>query len=235
MITQAFTLIGLLLLTILTAATCEADGIIVDKVYHPNVVANESEFEWRFSSSQTDSNNRLAQQFGYGYSLFENVAFEAYIIAERDETGDFNISGYEGEIRWMLTEQGQYWADWGALFEFEVEDNTERYEATAGLLFEKEFSKTSLTMNALVHYEWGQGDADTEAEFRMKYRYRYTPAMQPAVELYMGKDFVGIGPALMGVHRFDGQKQIKWEAGFITEITQPGKDHTLRLSIEYEF
>jgi hypothetical protein len=212
-----------------------ADGIVVDKVYHPYVIANEHELEWRLSSAQTDVSNRLAQQFGYGYSVLENVALEGYIIAERDPTGDFNISGYELEVRWILTEQGQYWADWGALFEIEARDDSDRYEATAGILFEKEFVRTSLTLNALAHYEFGGGRDETEAEFRLKYRYRFMPAFQPAIELYAGKEFVGIGPAMMGVYRFDGQKQLKWEAGFIAEITQAGKDHTFRMAIEYEF
>jgi hypothetical protein len=222
---------------ILLAISCIswADGIVVDKVYHPYVVANEHELEWRLSSSQNDVGNRLAQQFGYGYSFFENIAFEAYIIAERDEADDFKVRGYEVEMRWMLTEQGQYWADWGALFELEAEEGVDRYEASVGILFEKEFTRTSLTLNALAHYEWGSGDNETEAEFRLKYRYRYLPAIQPAIEMYASKNFLGIGPAIMGVYRFDGQKQLKWEAGFIAEVTQTGKDHTFRMAIEYEF
>lgn len=222
-------------LLVILMPVCYADGIIVDKVYHPYVIANESLVEWRLSSSRTDTINRLAQQFSYGYSVLENVAFEAYVIAQRNEEDDFKVSGYEAEIKWMLTEQGQYWADWGALFELEVQDNVDRYELTTGLLFEKEFTKTSLTMNALVHYRWGQGETDTEGEFRLKYRYRYMPAVQPAFEMYIGEHFVGIGPALMGVHRFEGQKQLKWEGAFITELSQTGEDHTLRVSVVYQF
>jgi hypothetical protein len=33
----------------------------------------------------------------------------------------------------------------------------------------------------------------------------------------------------------DGQKQLKWEAAFISEISNAGKDHTLRVALEYEF
>jgi hypothetical protein len=39
----------------------------------------------------------------------------------------------------------------------------------------------------------------------------------------------------MGTYRFEGQKQLKWEAGFISEISHSGKDHTLRFALEYEF
>jgi hypothetical protein len=59
--------------------------------------------------------------------------------------------------------------------------------------------------------------------------------IQPALELYAGEDYFGMGPAIMGVHRFKGQVQIKWEAGFITELSNSGKDHSFRMSLEYEF
>ncbi|MFT6269832.1 MAG: hypothetical protein ACJAVV_002659 [Alphaproteobacteria bacterium] len=213
-----------------------ADGIVVDKVYHPYVIANEREVEWRLMSSQTDKFNRLAQRLGLGYSVAENVAVEAYIIGERDSNQDFDISAYEIEARWMITEQGQYWADWGAVFEIERNTLVNSYETSVGIISEKEFEKTSLTLNLFLIYERGsQIKNEFETEFRAKYRYRFMPEIQPAIEIYAGENFFGIGPAIMGVHRFEGQEQIKWEAGFISELSNSGKDHTFRFSIEYEF
>jgi hypothetical protein len=85
-------------------------------------------------------------------------------------------------------------------------------------------------------YEWGQDiKNEWESEFRAQYRYRYRSVFQPAVELFVGEDFFGIGPGFIGLHRFDGQKQLKWEAGFITEISQSEKNHSFRLALEYEF
>lgn len=213
-----------------------ADGIVVDKVYHPYVVANEREIEWRLLSSQTDTINRLGQRLGFGYSIAEDVAIEAYMIGERDEQGDFDLSAFEFEARWMLSEQGQYWADWGAVFEFERNTLANSYELTSGLITEKEFQKTSLTLNLFLIYEQGDTiDNELETEFRAKYRYRFMPEFQPAIELYAGENYVGLGPALMGVHRINGQEQIKYEIGFITEVAHSGKDHSFRLAIEYEF
>ena len=213
-----------------------ADGIVVDKVYHPYVVANEREIEWRLLSSQTDTVNRLGQRIGFGYSIAEDVAIEAYMIGERDEQGEFDLSAFEFEARWMLSEQGQYWADWGAVFEFERNTLANSYELTSGLITEKEFQKTSLTLNLFLIYEQGDTiDNELESEFRAKYRYRYMPEFQPAIELYAGENYVGLGPALMGVHRINGQEQIKYEIGFITEVAHSGKDHSFRLAIEYEF
>ena len=61
------------------------------------------------------------------------------------------------------------------------------------------------------------------------------PQIQPAIEIYVGEDYAGIGPAFMGIQRFDGQKQLKWEMGFISGLNGDNKDHILRLAIEYEF
>lgn len=226
----------LTLFIIVCSALCYADGLVVDKVYHPYVLANEQEVEWRFMSSQTDAGNRLGQRFGFGQSISETFAVEFYLIGHRDNNLDFGLSAYELEGRWMLTEQGQYWADWGMLFELEKKYRTNDWEITTGLLAEKEFGKASLTVNFFIVQEWGDNiDSEIETEFRLKYRYRFLPEVQPALEIYSGEDFFGIGPAFMGIHRFEGQKQLKWELGFISEISHSGKDHTLRAAIEYEF
>jgi hypothetical protein len=136
----------------------------------------------------------------------------------------------------MLTEQGQYWADWGMLFEFEKEHNKDSWEVTSGLLFEKEIGRTSLSINAFLIFEWGNDiKNEIEMEFRAQYRYRWLPQFQPAIELYSGEDYVGIGPAFMGIQRFDRQKQLKWELAFITGLNGESKDHILRAAIEFEF
>jgi hypothetical protein len=213
-----------------------ADGVVVDKVYHPYVLPNEKEVEWRLLSHQTNNTNDLAQRFAYGQSVLDDMMVEFYIVGERDVDGNFGVSAYEIETRWMLTDQGEYWADWGMLFEFEKEHNKDSWEVTSGLLFEKEIGRTSLSINAFLIYEWGSDiQNEIEMEFRAKYRYRWLPQFQPAIELYSGEDYVGIGPAFMGIQRFDGQKQLKWELGFITGLNGKSKDHILRASIEYEF
>lgn len=213
-----------------------ADGIPVDKVYHPYVLANERELEWRFTSRQNDDGNVLAQRLAYGHAVSEYLTIEGYIVGERDDTGDFGLQAYEIEARWMLTNQGELWADWGMLFELEKQHKEDIYEFTSGLLFEKEFTQTSLTINALLVYEWGKDIQDEfETELRLKYRYRYLPALQPSIEIYTGENFVGAGPGFMGVHRYEGQKQLKWELAFIAGLNGDSKDHTLRFALEYEF
>ena len=161
---------------------------------------------------------------------------EFYLVGERDTYNDFSLTSYEVEARWMLTEQGEFWADWGLLFEIEKQQRKKNWEVTSGVLVEKEFGRTSLTFNAFVIYEWGNTIAsEFETEFRLQYRYRYLEQIQPAIELYSGENYLGIGPAFMGIQRFDGQKQLKWELGFITGLDRRSKGHVLRIAVEYEF
>jgi hypothetical protein len=218
------------------ASAVHADGVVVDKVYHPYVTANEQEVEWRLFSHKESNNNKLAQRFAYGQSLTDDVMLEFYLVGERDVNDDFSLTSYELEARWMLTEQGEYWADWGLLFEIEKVQREKNWEVTSGLLVEKEFGRTSLTLNAFIIYEWGNTIiSEFETEFSLQYRYRYLEQLQPAIELYSGENYLGIGPAFMGVQRFEGQKQLKWEVGFITGVDSRSKGHILRVAIEYEF
>ncbi len=218
-----------------TSTVC-ADGVVVDKVYHPYVTANEQEVEWRLFSPKESKNNNLAQRFAYGQSLTDTIMLELYLIGERDINDDFSLSSYELEARWMLTEQGEYWADWGLLFEIEKVQRQKNWEVTSGVLVEKEFGRASLTFNAFIIYEWGKTIvSEFETEFRLQYRYRYLEPLQPAIELYSGQNYLGIGPAFMGIQRFDGQKQLKWDVGFITGLDSRSKGHILRVAIEYEF
>ncbi|GAB3032972.1 hypothetical protein [Bowmanella dokdonensis] len=225
-----------IVMLVLLTTKAAADGFVVDKVYHPIVLPNEQRVEWRFMSRQNDERNVLAQRIGYGHSLSETLTLEAYVVGERDQEDNFGLQAYELESRWMITEQGRYWADWGMVFELEKQHKQDSWEVTSGLVMEKEFGRSSLTLNWFMIYEWGKDIHDeVENEFRLQYRYRWMPQVQPSIEIYTGEDFVGIGPALMGIQRFDGQKQLKWELGFISEVGGVTKDHTLRFALEYEF
>lgn len=215
-----------------------AQAFVVDKVYHPYVLPFEREFEYRFTSRQTDNGNLLNQRIAYGHALTERLSLEAYVVAQRDENNNFSISAFETELRWMITDQGRYWVDWGALFEIERSYDEDAWEIRAGLLNEKEIGRFSLTTNILLEYEWGDDiEHELEPEFRLQYRYRWIPQLQPAIELYATENFIGAGPAFMGIHRYQRQKQLKWEFAFITAIDSDstGKDHSLRFAIEYEF
>jgi hypothetical protein len=229
----------LALMLLMLSGQALADGTVVDKVYHPYVQPLEREFEYRFAyqkQAEHPDNNAMAQKLGYGFSIAERMALEFYVIADRVSPEDYKLSGYEVELRWMLTEQGEYGADWGMLFELERQNNLDNYEFTSGLLLEKEFGPTSLTLNTLAVYEWGQTlESELEAEFRLQYRYRWLPQVQPAIEFYAGENYKGAGPSMMGVHKFSGLEQLKWEFAVIFAIDASTVNNTLRFALEYEF
>jgi len=231
--------LSVLLFALAVSTTAMADGRVVDKVYHPYVQPLEREFEYRAlyqRQSNHPDNNAMAQKIGYGFSIADNMAVALYLQAERVMPDDYTVSGYEAELRWMLTEQGQYSWDWGVLFELEHQQQTDSNEFTTGLLVEKEFEYTSLTVNALVVYEWGQSMPDElETEFRLQYRYRYLPAVQPSIEIYVGENYKGAGPGFMGVHKFSPTKQLKWEAAIVFALDNDTIDHTARFALKYEF
>ncbi|GAB2924243.1 hypothetical protein [Rheinheimera gaetbuli] len=231
--------LSVLLFALAVSTTAMADGRVVDKVYHPYVQPLERNFEYRaLYQRQADhpNNNAMAQKLGYGFSIADDMALSWYILAERVMPDDYTVAGYEVELRWMLTEQGQYSWDWGLLFELEHQQQTDNNEFTTGLLVEKEFEHTSLTVNALLVYEWGANiEEEIEAEFRFQYRYRFLPALQPSLEIYAGEGFKGAGPGFMGVHKFSNTRQLKWEAAIVFAIDNDTIDRTLRFALEYEF
>jgi hypothetical protein len=103
-------------------------------------LANEQELEWRFTSRQNNGGNVLAQHFTYGHAVSEYLMIEAYIVGERDDTGDFGLQAYKIEARRMLTDQSELWVDWALLFELEKQHKKDAYEFNTGLLFEKIYS-----------------------------------------------------------------------------------------------
>lgn len=225
-----------MLISGIAAAQERRSNNVVDKIYHPYVLPLEQEFEWRIMSRQNDEGNALVQRVSFGHSIYNRLTLQAYLVGDRDETDEFGLVAYELEARWMLTEQGKYFADWGALFEIEKEHQEDSWEFTTGILVEKEFGRSSVTSNYLMVYKFGNlVDNSFHSEFRLQYRYRFIPEIQPAIELYTAEDFVGLGPSFMGIHRFEAQKQIKWELGFIAGLNGDSKDHTLRASLEFEF
>lgn len=230
-------LITIMLSTLLiNCHSAYADSAFVDKVYHPYVLPLEREIEWRLGFNEQEdhpSDNNMSQRIAFGHAIGERVSVEVYLIGERNQNSHFALTAYEVEARWMITDQGEYSVDWGALFEVEKEKGQNVWEISVGLLAEKEFGQTSLTANLFFIYE--TDEKEKEAEFRLQYRYRWLPQVQPGIELFTGDDFIGIGPSFMGIQRFGGQKQLKWEAGFIFGLDDETANRSLRLGIEYEF
>ena len=216
-----------------------ADGVVVDKIYHPYVQPLEREFEaraiWQDEQSGRPDNFQL-YRFAYGQSFGERWFAEVYLVGERSATDSFSVEAFELEAQRQLTEQGEYWADWGVVFELEKERGADAWEFSTGLLAEKEWGRWSGTANLFLMHEWGADVADeTETRLGLQARYRFSRALEPAIELYSGEDTRGIGPAALGQAALGGRRQLRWEAGVIFGLGSDSPNTTLRFLFEFEF
>jgi hypothetical protein len=225
--------------TLFLFSLASADGNSVDKVYHPYVLPLETEIEWR-ALFQNDSNESLdnlqSHRLGIGSSFFENWFTEVYLIGDKSPSDDFDINAAEIEAKVQLTEQGEFAADWGLLFELERDFDSNLGELSVGLLSEKEWGRWIGALNLFIEYEWGE-HVNNELETRLatQLRYRLSRLFEPAIEFYKNQDTAAIGPVAMGDVRLGVAKKIHWEFGVIFSLHGYSPDQTIRALVEYEF
>lgn len=217
-----------------------ADGSLIDKIYHPYVQPEEKEFEVR-ASIQSDDENNLSDgidsyKFAYGQSLNDRWFAEVYLIGKKIPQNSFDIEAVELEILWQLTEQGEYAADWGMLFEIERLVDEDITEVSSALLIERQWNRWVGTANVHLIYEWGS-DINNEVEtgLALQTRYRYSRSFEPAIELYIGENSKGIGPVLLGTKRLGQKKQLRWETGLIAGLNDDTPDLTFKFLLDLEF
>lgn len=209
-----------------------ADGSAIDKIYHPYVQPLEREIEWRVISADDEIVHRL----GIGKSFSDRLFIEMYLIGVDQKHRGFDIEAYELEVKWQLTEQGEYAADWGVIVELEKVKSLDAWELAAGLLVEKEWGRWIGTANFWGIYEWGeQQDDELESVLSLQARYRYSRFLEPAIEFYSGEKTRGLGPVLMGDVRFGRGKKLHWEVGSIIGLDSKTPDTTWRFLTEFEF
>ncbi|WP_237067527.1 hypothetical protein [Microbulbifer guangxiensis] len=217
-----------------------ADGLVVDRVYDPYVQPLETELEWRALVVQDDDNPALdglqVHRLGVGYGFTDRWFGEIYVIGSDGGGEEFGVEAVELEAKWQLTEQGEYAADWGLLFELEKETDGDQWEGAATLLALREWGRWVGTANLAVGYEWGDDiTSEWESELRLQGRYRLQESFEPALEFYAGEDYRGLGPIARGSHRFSDARRLTWEFGVILGLTDESPEQSWRLLVEYEF
>lgn len=216
-----------------------ADGSTIDKVYHPYVQPEEREIEFRAiveNNGDRSSGDDRVYRLGYGQSFSDYWFGEVYLIGKKNDDQGLRLEAYELEALWQITEQGEFFADWGMLFELEKERSEDVLEFSVALLVETEWRRWTGTANLYGIYEFGD-DVDNEFEtaLSLQARYRYSRELEPAVELYTGQDTRGIGPVIMGSWSLGGARQLRWEGGVIFGLDSDTPDQTFRALLEYEF
>ena len=230
---------ALLAQVLLLGTQAFADGSVVDKIYDPYVEALEQELEYRVIV-QSDDDDALdgvqIHRVGYKRSWTDRCYTELYLIGERTNDESLQIEGYELENKWQLTEQGEYWADWGLLFELETERDNNIWEYATTLLVSKEWGRWVTTANLGLIYEWGSDIANEwETALSMQGRYRLARGFEPALEFYSGDDTKALGPVFVGNIRLGGRKKLHWELGVIFGLDSITADQTYRGMLEFEF
>lgn len=209
----------------------------LNRVYHPYVEQHEREIEYGVVWRDVTDENIMLQRAGIGYAWAEHWFGEIYLLTESVTHEGEQIRGYEAEVKWQMTEQGEHWADWGLLMEMGSAHDINRRELALGLLMEKEIAASwSSTLNLFVEYEFGDDIKDEfETALRGQLRYRYSPAFEPAVEIYLDDQDWAVGPVITGIQKISAKKQVRWELGWLLGLDANTPDNNIRLAVEFEF
>lgn len=207
------------------------------RVYHPYVEEHEREFEYNLISRDIDNTTINLQSFGFGYAWTDKFFTEIYVLTESLTHDGEQIKSYEAELKWQLTEQGEYASDWGALVELSTAEDINAQEVAAAILWEKELtSRWVLAANVFLGYEFGDDiQSEIENALRGQLRYRKNAAFEPALELYLDDKDWAAGPTLVGAHKLSAGKQLRWELGFLCGLDNDTPTNNLRLNLEFEF
>jgi hypothetical protein len=218
-------------------------------VYSPLVEQGEVAVELR-GHYDFDNNDALdgGQQYKAEIEWAPYSRWRTELLAEFEQepgSSDLKTTEVAWENVFQLTEQGQYWADFGLLAEYAhslehggddalelallAQKDVGRHEARVNLVFERAFA----------------GGAETEMEYAWQYRYRLGERFEPGIEMYGGLGDWGhmgsfndheqqIGPAAFGKLR-TATGAWKYEAALLFALNDATPDTTLRLMLEYEF
>lgn len=229
----------LVLLSIFACAYVRADGSTIDKVYHPYVQLLEKEIEYRVlyeEDSDEDVDGGIRHRLGYGQTISDQLFVEFYVTGTDVPGDNLTLESYEAEVKWQLTEQGEYNNDWGLLFELEKKQDDNVWEASTTLIVLREWLDWVATGNFSVIYEWGSDiDNEWETAFAGQIRYRHNTWIEPGVELYQSQNTQGIGPFLTGLWRIGGGRKLSWEFGAILGTNKDTADVNWKFNLEHEF
>ena len=205
-------------------------------VYSPYVNQTERELEYAVVLRGIGDERVSLQRLSAAYAWNDHLAAEIYLVSDTLNVSGQRLRGYEAELLWQLGEQGQYWADFGMLFEYEHFDNELR-ELSAGILLERALNQRwIISVNGLLEYEFRKDlPSDLDTAFYARLRYLYRRSLEPALELYLDDNDYAFGPALSGSARLAPGKQVQWSLGLPLGFTRRSPDISLRAAIEFEF
>ncbi len=229
----------LITILILAAPLTHAGSNSVGKIYNPYVQQLEKEIEYELIIQQDDDDefdDQIVHRLAYGQSINDRWFVEVGVIGEDLPNQDFDISAYEVELKYQITEQGEFNNDWGILFEIEREENPDVWEFGSTLIVLHEWKKWVGTANVSVIYETGASiDDEFETELASQLRYRYKSSFEPGVEFFKSESTSSFGPSASGQIRLGGGKKLFWSSAALFSFDSSKPQNIYRFNIEFEF
>lgn len=219
-----------------------ADGSSIGKIYTPYVeqLGTEIEVEYLHQKYREDADPR-SYRFGVGRPITDKMFAELSILAENNGSksggnNNLEIEGYEAEIKWQLTEQGEYSADYAVMVELERESDLDVWELSSALLVSRDFGRVTSTANLALLYESANNrQSEWETSLAFQARYRWRSGFEPALEYFKSENTNALGPVISGLMRMGIRKKLRWELGVLWDLDNSPVDKTLKVRLEFEF
>ena len=227
------------------AVTFPDEAVAAKNVYSPIVEPGEAEMEYAENIKRESRSTDREVKLEIGYGMTEHWFTSVYSEFEGEDSLQFHAVAWENVLQ--LTEQGQYWADWGLYLEYEQSQRaqaTNKWEAKA--LVEKSLRGFTHTANFILEQHVGdRADSALELAYAWRSAWRYHRWLQPAVEIYgeLGKTSKVAfnnhhshfaGPVISGKVRLTKFSKLGYKAGYLFGLT-PESDHGIvTLMLEWE-
>ena len=230
------------------------------KLHYPTVDYREFEFEHNgdvtFDKANSGKNNgqSFTYELGYGVTPWWEPEIEGEFETVPGENQRFSATTFENTF--LLTPQGEYWADLGFFAEFShAAGRTDPDSFTFGPLVQKEATDlfgldlgkdTIHTLNLLVTKEIGSNHAEaTPLLVAWQSRLQLNPFFEPGIEYYAQLSSIAgsstdtpfqhrLGPALVGQYNMFQYGKIKYELGYLFGLNKATEQGAVRWRIEYE-
>jgi hypothetical protein len=218
------------------ACTAQAE---VHLVFHPVVEFGEWEAEARgFVTRDTDPSLRADQvteaEIAYGVTPYWWTELEMIFDKPPGETAA--LAAIASENVFQLTEQGEYFADFGLFAEYERSIGERIHEITLAPIVEKDFGLLQATANVFFTRKFGPDSTESEVEISeaAQLRYRWLPAFEPGIEYQSDPESRSVGPGIFGKIPL-GNGRLKYQLVALFGLKNDSPDQTFRWTLEYEF
>jgi hypothetical protein len=227
------------ILLMMFMSVCYSDGSSIDKVYLPYVQPLEKEIETRLLVEKDNvltKDTSYLNKTAYGMALNEKLFSEIYVVTQDDKQSSPKTYAYEIEMRYQLTEQGEYSIDFGSMLEIENYAHKDIWEVGVGLLASGQWKNTVNTANIFIINEWGKDiKSEIETAFSFQSKYRLSSFVEPGFEVYLSQETTALGPIIMGSFKTLPTHKLFWHLGVIKGYDPEIPDKTYKFQLEYEF